>query len=191
MEDPRERLITSISTAELERRWKAAREKMREHKIDFLLMRQDEQFLGGYVRWFSDFPARHSYPFTVIFPVDDGMTFITCGAPPPADAYPPQWAVRGVKQRLGAPYFPSVHYTSTLDAELTVKVFKEKKRATIGLVGRSFIPITFYEYLRNHLRGYKFVDATDHIDQLKVIKSAEEIELIKGQPDSRMQLWNM
>ena len=180
MEDPRERLITSISTAELERRWKAAREKMREHKIDFLLMRQDEQFLGGYVRWFSDFPARHSYPFTVIFPVDDGMTFITCGAPPPADAYPPQWAVRGVKQRLGAPYFPSVHYTSTLDAELTVKVFKEKKRATIGLVGRSFIPVTFYEYLRKHLPGYKFIDATDHIDQLKVIKSAEEIELIKG-----------
>jgi len=67
MEDLKERLTTCISTPELERRWKLARELMKENKIDFLLMRQDEEFLGGYVRWFSDFSARHSYPFTVIF----------------------------------------------------------------------------------------------------------------------------
>jgi Xaa-Pro aminopeptidase len=179
MEDPKERLTTSISTAELERRWKAAREIMREDKIDFLLMRQDEEFLGGYVKWFSDFSARHSYPYTVIFPVQDEMTLITCGAFPPADAFPPQWAVRGVKRRLGAPYFESIHYTSTYDAELAVEILKEKKRATIGLVGRSYIPITFYEYLRKHLVGSKFVDATDQVDQIKVIKSSEEIQLIK------------
>jgi len=179
MEDPRERLTTSISNAELERRWKAAREMMRENKIDFLLMRQDEEFLGGYVKWFSDFSARHSYPYTVIFPVDDEMTLITCGALPPADAFPPQWAVRGVKRRMGAPYFESVHYTSAYDAELAVEVLKEKKRATIGWVGRSYIPITFYEYLRKHLVGSTFVDVTDQIDQIKVIKSAEEMELIK------------
>jgi Xaa-Pro aminopeptidase len=178
MEDPKDRLTTCISTVELERRWKAAREMMRENKIDFLLMRQDEEFLGGYVKWFSDFSARHSYPYTVIFPVDDEMTLITCGALPPADAFPPQWAVRGVKRRMGAPYFESIHYTSTYDAELAVGVLKEKKRATIGWVGRSYIPITFYEYLRKHLVGSKFIEASDQIDQIKVIKSVEEIELI-------------
>ena len=180
MDDPKEKLTLCVSTAELERRWKAAREVMKEHGVDFLLMRQDEEFLGGYVRWFSDFSARHSYPFTVIFPADDEMTFITVGGTPPADPYPPQWSVRGVKRRLGAPYFSSVHYTSTYDAELAVGVLKEKKRAAIGLVGRSYIPITFYEYLRKHLVGYKFVDITDPIDQIKVIKSPEEIDLIKG-----------
>jgi len=81
---------------------------------------------------------------------------------------------------LGAPYFESVHYTSTYDAELAVGVLKEKKKATIGWVGKSYIPITFYEYLRKHLPGRKFVDVTEEIDQIKVIKSAEEIELIKG-----------
>src|SRR4030042_6949226 len=179
MEDPKERLTTSISTAELDRRWKAAREIMLENKIDFLLMRQDEEFLGGYGKGFSDFSARHSYPFTVIFPVDDEMTLITCGALPPADAFPPQWAARGVKRRMGAPYFESIHYTSTYDAELAVGGLKERKKATIGLVGRSYIPITFYEYLRENLVGSKFVDVTDQIDQIKVIKSPEEIELIK------------
>ena len=96
MEDPKERLTTSISTAELERRWKAIREMMREHKIDFLLMRQDEEFLGGYVKWFTDLSARHSYPFTVIFPIDEEMTIINCGAFPPGEpSFPPPWAVRG------------------------------------------------------------------------------------------------
>lgn len=179
MEDPHDKLTTCISTAELERRWKASREMMLAHGLDFLLMRQDEEFLGGYVKWFSDFSARHSYPFTVIFPADDEMTLINCGGTPPSDSFPPQWAVRGVKSRLGAPYFESVHYTSTYDAELAVGVLKEKKRATIGLVGRSYIPITFYEYLQKHLDGWTFVDATEWIDQIKVIKSAEEIDLIK------------
>ncbi len=180
MEDERERLCKGVSTAELERRWKAARDVMRQDKIDFLLMRNDEEFLGGYVRWFSDFPARHSYPFTVIFPLDDEMTLINCGGLPPSDVFPPQWSARGVKKRLGAPYFPSIHYTATLDAELAVGVLKEKSRPVIGLVGKSYIPIPFYEYLANHLPGAKFVDATDQIDQIKAIKSPEEIELIKG-----------
>jgi Xaa-Pro aminopeptidase len=180
MEDPRERLTTTVSDAELERRWKAARAVMREHKIDYLVMRNDEEFLGGYVRWFSDFPARESYPFTVIFPVDDEMTTIACGNLPPSDYFPPRWAARGIRQRLGAPYFPSMHYTATMDAELAVGVLKEKKGATIGLVGRTSIPITFYEYLVQHLPGCTFVDATDSIDRLKVIKSPEEIELIKN-----------
>lgn len=179
MEDPKERLTTSVSDSELHRRWKAAREIMAEYKIDYLLMRNDEEYLGGYVRWFTDIPANHNYAMTVIFPHHDDMTLITCGGTPPSDTYPPAWAVRGVKERLGAPYFASIHYTSTMDAELAVGVLKRKKRATIGLVGRSTIPITLYEYLRKHLPGYKFIDATDHIDRIKVIKSPEELELIK------------
>ncbi len=68
MADPKERLTTCISDFELERRWKAARELMRANKVDFLLMRQDEEYLGGYVRWFSDLSARHSYPLQSFSP---------------------------------------------------------------------------------------------------------------------------
>ena len=178
MEDQRERLTTSISNAELERRWKAAREMMRDLKIDFLLMRNDEEFLGGYVKWFTDIPARHSYPYSVIFPVDDEMTLVTPGPRAPAEPFLKGWAVRGVKRTLGALYFPSAHYTSAYDAELAGSVLEEKKGATIGLVGKSSIPMNFYEYLAKHLPEAKFVEATDQIDQIKAIKSPEEIELI-------------
>ena len=179
MENVRERLTTCISTAELERRWNAARQMMDDQKIDFLLMRNDEEFLGGYVKWFTDFSARYSYPFTVIFPADDEMTLISSSGNPPADPFPPKWAARGVKRRLGAPYFPSIYYTGTYDAELAVGVLGEKKQSTIGLVGSSFMPVNFFEYLRRYLPESNFVDATDQIDQIKTIKSPEEIELIK------------
>ena len=180
MEEFNERLMTSISTRELERRWQATREIMRDQKIDYLVIRNDEEFLGGYVKWFTDLPARHSYPYTVIFPVDDEMTLISCGPSSPSDPGPPPWAVRGVKQRLGAPYFPSAHYTNKYDAELAVSVLKTKKDATIGLVGKAFIPVSFFEDVSSQLPGCAFVDATDLIDGIKVIKSPEELELIKG-----------
>ena len=177
MEDPKKRLVPSVSSGELERRWRAAREMMQDRKIDFLLMRQDEEYYCGYVRWFTGITPRHSYPFNVIFPIDDEMT--TISSSPPAAPGPPEWAVRGVKRRLGAPYYPSLHYTSTYDAELAVGILKERKGASIGIVGKSFFHVPFYEYVTAHLPGATFVDVTDPIDHLKAIKSPEEIEMIK------------
>jgi Xaa-Pro aminopeptidase len=140
-------------------------------------MRQDEEYYCGYVRWFTGITPRHSYPFNVIFPIDDEMT--TISSSPPAAPGPPEWAVRGVKRRLGAPYYPSLHYTGTYDAELAVGILKERKGATIGIVGKSFFHVPFYEYVTAHLPGATFVDVTDPIDHLKAIKSPEEIEMIK------------
>jgi len=177
VEDPKKRLVPSVSSGELERRWRAAREMMQDRKINFLLMRQDEEYYCGYVRWFTGITPRHSYPFNVIFPIDDEMT--TISSSPPAAPGPPEWAVRGVKRRLGAPYYPSLHYTGTYDAELAVGILKERKGATIGIVGKSFFHVPFYEYVTAHLPGATFVDVTDPIDHLKAIKSPEEIEMIK------------
>ena len=178
MDDPKQRLVSSVSSAELERRWKAARKMMQDRKIDFLLMRQDEEYYGGYVRWFSAVAPRHGYPYTVIFPRDDEMT--TIASAPPGQGKPPKWALYGVKERLGAPYYPSFHYTNTLDAELAVGVLGKKKGATIGWVGMSSINVPFHDYVTKHLPGATFVDGTDTVDYLKAMKSPEEIELIKG-----------
>jgi len=178
MEDLKARLVKNVSTGELERRWKAAREVMKERKIDFLLMRQDEEYYGGHVRWFTGIAPRHSYPFTVIFPIDEEMTTITSS--PPNSPGPPDWAIRGIKKKLGAPYYPSLHYTSTYDAELAVDVLSKKKGATIGFVGMLTLHVPFYLYLTQPLAGHTFVDMTESVDVLRAVKSPEEIELIKG-----------
>lgn len=179
MEDPKQRLTRSVSTAELERRWKAVREKMIEKKIDYLVMQNSEEYMGGTIRWFTDLTARHQFPMTVIFPADDEMTTIVCGSEPPNDNWPPPYAARGIKRKLGNVYFTTLPYTSTYDAELAVGVLKERSRPTIGWVERSTIPVTFAEHVVKNLPGATFVDATDWLDEIRVPKSAEEIELVQ------------
>jgi hypothetical protein len=49
MENILERLTTGISRAEIEGRWNAVRELIRDRKLHFLLMRNDEGFQGGQV----------------------------------------------------------------------------------------------------------------------------------------------
>ncbi len=177
---PQERLVRSISTPELERRWKVTREMMREHGLDYLVIQNHEEFLGGTVRWLTDFAARHQYPMTVIFPVDDEMTLIACGLDAPAaQVYPPPSAARGVKEVLGAGYFATIQYTNTYDAELALDVLKRKKNPTIGWVEKVFIPVTFHDHIVRNLPGASFVEATEWLDRIKAIKSPEEMGLIQ------------
>ena len=179
MDDPKEILTASVSDQELARRWTAVRHRMQENKIDSLIMHNDNEWLGGYVKWFTDIPARNGYPMTVIFPVDDEMTTITCGGKPPGDLGPPAWTMRGVKKRLTAPYFRSLSYSAAYDAELVVETLKARKRGKIGIVGKGFMSAVFYEHIVKGLPDSLFVDATDLVDEIKAIKSDEEIAFIK------------
>ena len=98
MDEAKIRIPVSISTAELERRWKSTRSVMKEKGIDFLLMHNSADYLGGYVKWFIDLPAVHNFPVTVIFPREEEMTTIWHGSRAPREPNPPAWALRGVKK---------------------------------------------------------------------------------------------
>jgi len=74
-----QRLLNPISTRELERRWAAARREMAERKIDALVMQNNNDWLGGNVRWFTDTPLSNGYPRSVIFPASDLMTVVEMG----------------------------------------------------------------------------------------------------------------
>jgi len=179
--DMMERVNTPISVTELERRWTAVRAAMSDRKIDVLLMQNSNDFLGGYVKYFTDVPAVHGYPVTVVFPKDDLMTIVTPGKfgyertlPPGGDGF-----FRGAKKILAAPYFPSAHYTASYDAELVEKGL-EGRSGTIGIVGPSSFPSSMLDHLRNgRYSEAKFVDASDLVDQIKSIKSEEEISFIR------------
>ena len=179
MDDPKQILTESISTQRTGKAVESRRDKMKEEAIDFLVAQNDNEWLGGYVKWFTDIPARNGYPLTVIFPIDDEMTTITCGGKPPGDLGPPAWTMRGVKRRLSSPYFRSLMYSNTYDADLTVQAVKVKKKPKVGIVGKGSMSAMFYEHLRKSLPEATFVDFTDPVDRIKAIKSDEEIALIK------------
>jgi len=174
----RERLRKPISKEELARRWRAVREAMEREKIDCLIMQNNNQYLGGYVRYFTDIPAENSYPITVLFPLEEDMTIIAHGGTP-LPPTPPEWATLGVKERINLPYLLTLNFTNTMDARAAVETLKRLKTKSLGFVARAFIPSVFCEYIRENLSGVTFKDATDLVDEIKAVKSEEEIQLIK------------
>ena len=174
----KERIRAPIPTRELERRWAAMRKAMSAEGIDLLIAQNDNQYLGGYVRYFTDFPAETAYPVTVLFPRDDEMSMISHGGPPKPPG-PPEWAVRGVKERLARPYFRTAHYTDSYDGEEAVKVIKRRKDRKIGLVGMGAIGASFYAYLKEHLPGVEIVVASELVDRIKAVKSEDELVFVR------------
>jgi len=177
-----ERLQTPISTAELDRRWRAVRAAMDGDKIDALLMQNNNDHMGGYVKYFTDLPATNGYPLTVVFPRDDLMTLVSQG--PFGGANTPtangDGVARGVKQWLTTPSFASCHYTADYDGELAATALAPYAGGTIGLLGTYQMSYALVDYLRRgRFSNTRFVDCSDLVDRIKVIKSAEERDLIR------------
>ncbi|WP_425228938.1 M24 family metallopeptidase [Sphingomonas sp.] len=176
-----ERVNTPIPTRELERRWAATRAAMAAARIDVLLCQANQDFMGGYPKWFTDLPATQGYTEIVVFPRDAGMTLIGQGPFGVDRAVPDEGdgVRRGVDRVLTAPMYASAGYTHAYDAELTLKALAPFARATIGLVGLSTLSWHLIEALKRQLSGATFVDASDLVDRIKAIKSADEIVVIR------------
>jgi Xaa-Pro aminopeptidase len=183
MKELSERLQTPISTAELERRWAAVRTAMERDKVDVLLMQNNNDHMGGYVKYFTDLPATNGYPLTVVFPRDDLMTLVSMG-PFGGDTSPAanggDGMSRDVKQWLTTPSFASCYYTADYDPQLAAKALAPYAGGTIGLVGTAGMSFALVDCLRKgRFSNSRFVDASDLVDRIKVIKSAEERALIR------------
>lgn len=174
-----ERILTRISDAELARRWHAVRHAMRERKIDALVMQATNDWLGGYVKWFTDLPATNGYPRTVIFHADGPMTVIEMGQFGTVRALDNDSLHRGVGELMLTPSFLSIGYTHDYDAELAVTALKRRGYRTIGFVGKGAMPHAFVAKIESALTGATFTEATEFVDYAKAIKSAEEIALIR------------
>jgi hypothetical protein len=50
------------------RRWDAVRAVTLEKNIDYLVMHNQEELVGGTLRLFSDWTVRHQFPMSIVFP---------------------------------------------------------------------------------------------------------------------------
>jgi Xaa-Pro aminopeptidase len=175
-----ERLNTPISTAELERRWKAVRAAMELEGIDVLVMQNNNDHMGGYVKYFTDIPAGNGYPVTVVFPRDDLMTVVMQGPFGGAEALTAQGdgVRRGVKRVLTTPSYASAVFTNDYDPELAASALTSFAKGTIGLVCTYQMSLAMGDFLKRRLPAARFVDASNLVDKIKAIKSEEEMELI-------------
>jgi Xaa-Pro aminopeptidase len=174
-----ERVATRISVGELERRWAAVRTEMAARGIDALVMQNASDWLGGYVKWFTDVPAHNDYPRTVIFHRDDLMTLVEMGATGRRDKLDGKDVNNpGIGEIIYSPSFFSVAYTHEYDPALVADALKARGYKTIGLLGRGALPSALLDGIRDKVTA-KLADASDFVDPIKAIKSAEEIALLR------------
>jgi len=167
----------SVSTQELQRRWAAVRERMAARGIDSLVVQSQQRFAGGYFRWFTDLPGAN-FPVSAVFPLDDDMTIIAHGsAAPMPPSNPPEWSLRGVKERINTPAMPNVWWEDAWDAEKAVEVMRRRKPQTVGLVGLGNMSGAMYANLCKGLEGVNIVNASDLVDEVRMVKSGEELRL--------------
>src|ERR1700733_15698823 len=106
------RVLNAVSTDELRRRWAAVRLQMSKQGIDAQVVQNSSDWVGGYIRWFSNQPATNGYPSSLVFPIDGGMSLIEQGpfggVRRSSDAPP---LATGIARRLTTPRYPSVRYT--------------------------------------------------------------------------------
>lgn len=180
MQDQDTRVLNAVSLAELERRWRTVRARMKELQIDALVLQNSSDWVGGYIRWFTNRPATNGYPSSVVFPLDGGMSLIEQG---------PFGVVRvseeaelratGIARRLTTPSYPSVHYTGSYDAAIAAAELERTGPRRVGFVASAAMYHSFGASLRELLKGVDIVDATDLVDRVKAIKSDEERAAIR------------
>lgn len=180
MQSSTPRAVNAVSLEELERRWREVRARMSDMGIDALVLQNSSDWVGGYIRWFSNQPATNGYPSSLVFPSSGGMSLIEQG---PfglvREASAEDAKATGIARRLTTPSYPSVHYSGGYDAELAANELRRLGAKRVGFVAPAAMYHSFGQRLRELLSDLDVVDATDMVDRIKAIKSEEERGLIR------------
>ena len=80
---------------------------------------------------------------------------------------------------LTTPSYESAHYTNNYDPELAAKALAPYANATIGFVDIYQLSFALGDFTMKKFPHARYVDASEMVDRIKVIKSAEELELVK------------
>jgi Xaa-Pro aminopeptidase len=180
MQSNHPRAVNAVSLSELERRWSLTRNRMRELGIDALVLQNSSDWVGGYIRWFSNQPATNGYPTSLVFPLEEGMSLIEQG---PFGGLKQsggeELRATGIARRLTTPSYPSVAYTGGYDADIAAAELQRLGAKRVGFVAPAAMYHSFGQRLREVLSASELVDATDMVDHIKAIKSVEERELIR------------
>ncbi|MCL2579261.1 MAG: M24 family metallopeptidase [Oscillospiraceae bacterium] len=166
-------LRSVVSDAELERRWAAVRVEMAKEGVDCLLLYAMDAWAGGGIKWLTDFPCENSFSFACLFPKEGDMALFGHG--PVGGTAIPEFAARGIGINKGHPIAPSLGYTDNFIPDECLAYLKQRGYKKIGVYRPTLMPYHFVNYIRENLPGAEIVFANDIVDNVKAIKSEEEL----------------
>jgi Xaa-Pro aminopeptidase len=171
--------LPQFSLGERDRRWTAVRESMALHSLDCLLLWDSDRFFGlgsANMRYLTQITSQRMGGMA-IFPLQGKP--IVFAAPPHIHTYPfpvyqlfQNW-IDETREMSG--FYPVIENLRERGYE----------RANIGIVGfsgafRSYtIPYQEYNLLKKELPHANVVEATPLLEQVRMIKSPEEIDMLK------------
>lgn len=176
------RAVNAVSMTEIDRRLREVRTRMRDRGVDALVLQNSCDWVGGYIRWFTNQPATNGYPSAVVCPIEGGVSLIEQG---PFDgvriASDGEVRLTGIARRLTTPSYPSVGYTGSYDALIAASELQRLGARRVGFVAPAAMYHSFGQHLHATLfaAGVEVVDFTDEVDRIKAIKSAEERACIR------------
>ncbi len=177
-----ERICSPVARTELERRWKAVRDRMPEKSLDAIIVQGSANTvgIGGYFRWFTGSSPIGNHALTVIFPKDELMTLVMhggFGGDAKLDGRDPAFA--GIGRRLTTPAFPAISYTAEFEAELVAREIAKSGYRRVGIIGHDGAYYAVLKGIERRLPNVALIEAGDLIDPIKAVKSAEEITWIR------------
>jgi Xaa-Pro dipeptidase len=175
----RDAVWEQFSEDEYARRYAALRDKMREHKLDAVIVPGGPSHwsFGGGMTWLTGHWEWHALASYVLVPLKDEPTLIFSMGGTHCEAVRRQVApaLSDVRQSRGGRY-----------AEVMVERLKEigLERGRIGLVEidprhKDYMPVNQYNDLRAGLPDADLVFTRSFIHELVVIKSAEELDCVR------------
>ncbi len=171
--------LPQLSLSERDRRWTAVRELMALNSIDCLLLWDSDRFFGmgsANFRYLTQITSQRMGGMC-IFPLKGKP--IVFAAPPHIHSFPYPF------YRSFQNWIDETREMSGLLPVIGTLIEGGYEKANIGLVGfsgafRSYtIPYQEYNFLKKELPNACLTDATPLLEQVRMIKSQEEIDMIK------------
>src|SRR6201988_3955394 len=175
----RDAIYEQFSKKEYDRRYAALRGKMREHRLDAIIVPGGPSHwsFGGGMLWLTGHWEWHALCCYVLVPLDGEPTLIYSMGGTHAEAVRRQVAVAVTDVR---------HSRSGRYADIMVERLRELKleRGRIGLMEidpghGDYLPVNKYNVLKENLPGAELVFTKGFLHELLSIHSAEELECVR------------
>jgi len=175
----RDAVYDHFSKQEYRRRYAALREKMREHKLDCVIVPGGPSHwsFGGGMQWLTGHWEWHAIASYVVVPLDGELTLVFSMGGTHAEA---------CRRECANALSDVRHSRSGKYAEVIVERLKELKleRGRIGLIELDarhgdYLPVNQYNVLRQSLPDAEFVFTKGFMHELVVVHSEEELRCVR------------
>ena len=173
----------NLTQAERDRRWAAAVELMRRRDVDALVCYSNLGDIPAEQRYFSGYRSQFDDVAVLLFP-DGSCELVVAHAGVRGLAKALSWVSEPVTASPVKPWLvggavgTETAGASSIGGEIANQVLRRKGRR-IGVAGLAGLPSGWKETIAAAVPGVSFVDLVDDVRHLRMVKSPEELRLVR------------